>query len=77
MPAFVLGNEHISAMLQVTSPRRPGDGFRYYWKDGIHYTSTAEMGQKLMDENYRSVNFRYKEDRCGPQVSLRPREAAI
>lgn len=64
MSAFILGNAHINAMLTLTAPRYPGDGLAYYWQDNMHPFGghSAEIGQKLVDENYRSYNHRYRED---------------
>ena len=64
MSAFIVGNKHISAMMQAASPRYPGDTVSYYWNDEPHYFGghSQEIGQKLVDENYRSVNYRYNED---------------
>jgi len=63
MSAFIVCDEHISAMLQAAMPRYPGDGSSYYWNNERHSLSgNYAIGQKLVDENYRSVNYRYDED---------------
>ncbi len=61
MSAFILGNDHISVMLQSGSKyvSLPED---YYWQSE-RYTITGreqEVGTKLINENYRSVNYRYE-----------------
>lgn len=66
MSAFVVGNKHISAMLQAAERNRyAGDGPAYRWNGTYHYFRghLQEIGQKLVDENYRSVNYRYDEDK--------------
>lgn len=61
MSAFTLDNKHIAVMVSKAGPRYPGDGMAYYWKGEAHYFGghLQEIGQKLVDENFRSVNFRY------------------
>lgn len=61
MSAFVLDNKHINVIMSAAAPRYPGDGFSYYWQGQRHYSGgrTQEIGQKLVDENFRSVNYRY------------------
>ena len=77
MSAFIIGNEHITAMLQITAPQYPGDGSSYYYNGaafpfGGHST---EIGQKLVDENYRSVNYRYDEDSQPHEFKYTPRRS--
>ena len=59
MSAFIVSNEHISAMIQVAPERYPGDGAWYYWNEARHPISGNHqvLGQKLVDENYRSVCY--------------------
>ena len=64
MSAFIVGNKHINAMLKAASLNRyPGDGAHYYWNGESYYFNGNShiIGQKLVDENYRSVNYRYTE----------------
>jgi len=64
MSAFIVCDEHISAMLQaVNLSRHAGDGASYRWNGEARYFggNTRDIGQKLVDENYRSVNYRYDE----------------
>lgn len=63
MSAFVVSDRSITGMLQAASPQYPGDGATYYWQSEPHYFGghTQEIAQKLLDENYRSVNYRYSE----------------
>lgn len=63
MSAFILDNKHINVMMSRTAPRYPGDGFSYSWEGQRYYFGghTQEIGQKLVDENFRSVNYRYDE----------------
>ena len=65
MSAYTLSNEHISAMLRaVNFSDYAGDYCQYYFNGEWHYMidNLQEIGQKLVDENYRSVNFRYSDD---------------
>lgn len=56
MSAFIVGNYHISVMLQDIVP-----GAYYYWNGVAYYLNgnRRAVGQKLLNENYRSVNYRY------------------
>lgn len=61
MSAYTLSQNHIRAMLQaVKLARRPG-GAAYCYNDQMHYLRghLQEAGQKLLNENYRSVDSRY------------------
>lgn len=68
MSAFILDDAHINAILQAAAPRYPGDGASYRWYSGEEWVNQPfgghrqEIGQKLIDENYRSVNHRYGKD---------------
>lgn len=55
-------------MLQHTAPHYQGDSPAYYWEGGMHYLNGNKqaIGQKLLDENYRSVNHRYGESEKAP-----------
>ena len=67
MSAFIVTDATISGMLQATTIRNSGSSY-YYWRDKPHYFNghTQEniqaIGQKLVDENYRSINYRYTEN---------------
>ena len=63
MSAFIVGDAHINAMLQDTAPRFQGDSAGYYWNGEMHYINgnRQAVGQILLAENYRSVNYRYDE----------------
>ena len=65
MSAFILGNKHISAMLQHTGPQFQGDSVAYYWEGTMHYVNGRQqtIGQILLNENYCSVNYRYDESK--------------
>ncbi len=60
MSAYILTNETITAMLQAVKYDR--QGIYVYWK-GKSYPITdsnlREVGQKLLDENFRSVEYLY------------------
>ena len=74
MSAFIVCDEHISAMLRAAAlSNLPGDGLAYRWNDESHYFngSAHVVGQKLLDENYRSVNYRYGESDA-PRIYTHP-----
>lgn len=73
MSAYLVTDEHISAMLQAATPRYPGDGKTYYYGGTRHPFGGyhQETGQILLDENYRSVNYRYSEDDKSHRFQLR------
>lgn len=56
MSAYIVDDQVISAILEAVTEAGP---FVYWWS-GTWYTKTAEqLGQILVDQNYRSVNARY------------------
>ena len=69
MSAHIVGDYHISVLLQDCSQR---DGASYYFNGEMHYVAGAEevVGQVLLDENYRSVNYRYRSDVFPPDFQL-------
>ena len=73
MSTFTLSNEHISAMLSIMYPRYPGDTIYYYYHGEPHYVNgnIHAVGQLLLDENYRSVNYRYSENNPAPRFFYR------
>lgn len=74
MSAFIVSDETITAMLQAATARYQGDGASYYWKGNLYPFNghAAEVGQKLIDENYRSINYRYTETYAPHQYIHRP-----
>jgi len=60
MSAFIVSDETITAMLQIASYSDEC----YYWNEEHRLIGgrTTEIGQKLLDENYRAVNYKYSED---------------
>ena len=67
MSAFIVCNEHINAMLQASGNRFRryfGDTCSYYWRKEPRYIVPDNecIGQKLVNQNYRSVNTRYDEN---------------
>lgn len=73
MSAYLVADEHISAMLKASAPRYPGDGATYCHGGTRHPFGghAQEIGQKLLDENYRSMNYRYSEDDKPHRFQLR------
>lgn len=72
MSAFVLGNHHISAMLTAARKYSVHRGASYRWHNETVYFlgNESELGQKLLNENYRSVNTRYGEDEQAPKFNM-------
>jgi len=73
MSAFIVTDEHITAMLSSVTSRHPGDGA--YYRRSEQYNDengcqtiqhfgghTQYLGQILVDQNFRSVNCRYGEE---------------
>lgn len=62
MSAFVLSDQHITAILEFVAPDpRTGDRPGYYWSGSWHQFGDwpTILGQTLVDQNHRSVAFRY------------------
>ena len=72
MSAFVVSNKHITAILNSTSPRYPGDSFYYYYQGEPRYVNgrKEEIGALLLAENIRSVNYYYNEQDTYEQFKL-------
>ena len=64
MSAYIVTDETISGMMQAIERRIYHHSPYYYWNGDSHYfrQEPAEIAQKLVDENYRSVNGRYDEE---------------
>jgi hypothetical protein len=60
MSAWIVSNKHLSAILGAYAL-----SFQRYQFDGLSEERAAELGQLLLDENYRSVNHRYDEHNRG------------
>lgn len=69
MSAFVVGSEHVSAMLVAARkvPMNMGPGYRYAGETVYFHGNEQAIGQKLLNENYRSVNYRYDEQNEAPK----------
>ena len=68
MSAFIVSDQVISIILQAASPNFPGESVCYYWDGQSHNISQNNLdkvGQKLLDENYRSINHLYSHVRIG------------
>lgn len=72
MSAFIVGNKHISFMLKIAVPQYAGDGPTYYHNGRVHPFGGYEhrIGQILVDENTRSVNYRYRETKQAEKFQL-------
>ena len=72
MSAFVVGNQHITAMLSILEASFPVSPASYRYNGQAYYyrANKQELGQKLIDQNYRSVNYRYDEDTPVPEFQL-------
>lgn len=72
MSAHVVGNHHISAMLVAARkmPYNMGPNYRYGGDAVFFHGNETAIGQKLLDENYRSVNYRYGEEDEAPKFKM-------
>ena len=63
MSAYLVSDETITGILSaIHISRYQGEQPSYYWNDERHIiTSPRDIGQKLLDENHRSVTARYGE----------------
>lgn len=63
MSAFLVSDDTITGILSAMHlARYQGDQASYYWKGERYDMSDArEVGQKLLDENHRSLRARYGE----------------
>ena len=70
MSAWVCSDETIAGILRAAAPGSIGYAATYYWNGDTRHINTRleEVGQILVDENYRSVNFRYEERGDEPHV---------
>jgi len=67
MSAFTLGTDHIDLMVTVAM-RIPG-----FKEEYINIPKTADkLGRMLLEENYKSVNYRYEEQETPPEYSWTP-----
>jgi len=64
MSAYICSDRLITGILRAARPLFPGDKGSYYWNGSRHDIShrEQEVGQILIDENYRSVNDRYDDE---------------
>lgn len=77
MSAYVVNTAHINALVRLALegptgvPIDPGHTWHTVWFDGgrLHYDRADELGQALLRENIRSVNYRYDERRKVPAYS--------
>lgn len=62
MSAFIVSDKLLNVILTMAVVKKAS----YYWKPNnmrvdINRANASEIGQKLLDENFRSVNYRYRE----------------
>ena len=77
MSAYIVSDKHISAMLTLVSgPEYHGEPKTYYWDCEIisFADNIMAIGQKLLDENYKSVNARYNRNETPHTFSFEPVE---
>lgn len=63
MSAFIVSDKLLNVILTMAVVKNAS----YYWKPNnmrvdISRKNASEIGQKLLDENFRSVNYRYREN---------------
>ena len=66
MSAFVVDKSHINAMIQagLAAGGRYNSGFYWYYQDErkqLDHENADEIGQMLLDENIKSVSYRYED----------------
>jgi hypothetical protein len=79
MSAFICSDEHINVLINYAVNKRAS----YYWNPrriDITSKNASEIGQILLDENYRSVNHRYRSEHGEPhafkfKLSIKPYSA--
>lgn len=79
MSAFIVSDYQINALLSYAKNQRSGDGIRIKNDSGEFISIDAsasqermsEIGQILLNENYRSVNYRYKEKEEVPKFQFK------
>jgi hypothetical protein len=66
MSAYIVSNRHIQAILSCAN--KGERGLYYYWKrESIYFSGNLDkIGQILLDENQRSVNYRYDTNEPAP-----------
>ena len=64
MSTYIVSDKHISAMLTSNKNRQYNESKSYYWNhERIYFVDhLQQIGQKLLDENYKSFNARYNRD---------------
>lgn len=71
MSAFIVNKEHIDALVNYMVRHRVS-----YWNGtdrvGVTRSNAQEVGQILLDENVRSVNYRYSEEATEPPYRFTP-----
>lgn len=63
MSAFIVSDKLLNVILTMAVIKKAS----YYWEGNIgrvdiSRANASEIGQKLLDENFRSVNYRYREN---------------
>ena len=75
MSAFVVSQTHIDALLTFAQRPQYDSPASYYKENGTtvtFYDNLNAIGQILLDENVRSVNFRYEEQTDSPSYLYHP-----
>lgn len=65
MSCYICDNETISVIARSFIDY----GEDFVDNDGFHLTTSKEIGQALLNQNYASVNFRYGEDNEAPEFN--------
>lgn len=65
MSAFIVSNEHINALVNFGLKSTYWNP-KTQWREEINRHTAQEVGQILLDENQRSVNYRYSENDTSP-----------
>jgi hypothetical protein len=70
MSAWIVSHDHIDALLTAAKLWRMQDdlAFRFYEDGAPRFTDWTVIGRKLLEENVRSVRYRYNDN--GPEMDL-------
>lgn len=66
MSAYIVTDNHIHALINFAIAKRASFYFHPSRED-VTTSNAQEIGQTLLDENYRSVNYRYRETEAAPR----------
>ena len=78
MSANILNKRHIDALVTAALAYAPSRQISWFFNGEVKKITrqtASEVGQILIDENYRSINYRYQENRKADRYTFEPFEA--